>query len=195
MAGRGGKTNEPKPAPARVEDGELFAFKTDALSGPIPPLKITKPRTKADKPHYHDHRARLRERHLHHRGVSARLRRLQWIDRRWLRGRAARVSDALRPLQLAVWPATDVHLRAMLPAAAARPVPDDLRDVSGLQRRAPVHLQQRSDDAGAGEPAAAGVGPGCDCRTSQDEIRLTLSRGGAALWRRTAAPLPKHLLF
>src|SRR5262245_49162625 len=59
MAGRGGRTGEPKPTPARVEDGELFPFKTDAL-GAIPPLKITKPRAKADKPHYHDHRARLR---------------------------------------------------------------------------------------------------------------------------------------
>ncbi len=62
MAGRGGKASEPKPANARVEDGELFPFKTDALGGPIPPLKITKPRSKPEKPHYHDHRARLRER-------------------------------------------------------------------------------------------------------------------------------------
>lgn len=64
MAGRGDKTSEPKAANARVEDGELFAFKTDALSptGPIPPLKITKPRAKPEKPHYHDHRARLRQR-------------------------------------------------------------------------------------------------------------------------------------
>lgn len=61
MAGRGGKTSEPTPPTARVADGELFPFKTDALA-PIPPLKITKPRTKAEKPHYHDHRARLRVR-------------------------------------------------------------------------------------------------------------------------------------
>lgn len=60
MAGRGGKASEPKAANARVEDGELFAFKTDALTptGAVPPLKISKP----EKPHYHDHRARLRER-------------------------------------------------------------------------------------------------------------------------------------
>jgi DNA repair protein RadC len=62
MAGRAGKTGEPKPTPARVEDGELFAFKTDALGGPIPPLKITKARAKPERPHYHDHRARLRQR-------------------------------------------------------------------------------------------------------------------------------------
>ena len=49
MAGRGGKSSEPKPASARVEDGELFPFKTDALSGPIAPLKITKPRKKKKK--------------------------------------------------------------------------------------------------------------------------------------------------
>lgn len=62
MAGRAGKSGEPKPAAARVEDGELFPFNTDALgaAGTIPPLKITKKRAKADKPHYHDHRARLR---------------------------------------------------------------------------------------------------------------------------------------
>ena len=62
MAGRAGKSGEPKPAGARVEDGELFPFNTDALgaAGAIPPLKITKKRAKADKPHYHDHRARLR---------------------------------------------------------------------------------------------------------------------------------------
>ncbi len=65
MAGRGGKTGEPKAAHARVEDGELFAFKADALSptGAIPPLKITKPpRAKPEKPHYHDNRSRLRQR-------------------------------------------------------------------------------------------------------------------------------------
>jgi DNA repair protein RadC len=62
MAGRAGKTGEPKEAHARVEDGELFPFKADALAGAIPPLKVTKPRSKPEKPHYHDHRARLRQR-------------------------------------------------------------------------------------------------------------------------------------
>lgn len=63
MAGRGGKSGEPKAANARVEDGELFAFKTDALvpTGPIPTLNI-KARPKTEKPHYHDHRTRLRQR-------------------------------------------------------------------------------------------------------------------------------------
>lgn len=60
MAGRAGKTGEPKAAAPRVADGELFPFNTDALGGAIPPLKITTPRAKPDKPHYHDHRARLR---------------------------------------------------------------------------------------------------------------------------------------
>lgn len=64
MAGRGEKSSEPKAAKARVEDGELFAFQTDALAptGSIPPLKITRARAKTEKPHYHDHRTRLRER-------------------------------------------------------------------------------------------------------------------------------------
>ncbi len=64
MAGRGEKSGQPKAAKARVEDGELFAFSTDAFApaGPIPPLKITKARSKAEKPHYLDHRTRLRRR-------------------------------------------------------------------------------------------------------------------------------------
>lgn len=61
MAGRGGKASEPKTGHTRVEDSELFAFQTDAPPA-IPALKITKPRAKAEKPHYHDHRARLRQR-------------------------------------------------------------------------------------------------------------------------------------
>lgn len=64
MAGRGNKAGEPKQSSPRVEDGELFPFKTDALSpiAPVQPLKITKARTKAAKPHYHQHRSRLRDR-------------------------------------------------------------------------------------------------------------------------------------
>ena len=64
MAGRGNKAGEPEPAKARVEDGELFAFNIDSLSpaGAITPLKITKPRAKPEKPHYDDHRTRLRQR-------------------------------------------------------------------------------------------------------------------------------------
>ncbi|MGQ0533545.1 MAG: RadC family protein [Caulobacteraceae bacterium] len=66
MAGRSGKIGEPKAAAARVEDSELFPFNTDALGPPassrqIPPLQI-KPRRQPEKPHYHDHRARLRQR-------------------------------------------------------------------------------------------------------------------------------------
>jgi DNA repair protein RadC len=64
MAGRGNRAGEPKQSSPRVEDGELFPFKTDALSpiAAVPPLKITKPRAKAAKPHYHEHRSRLRDR-------------------------------------------------------------------------------------------------------------------------------------
>jgi DNA repair protein RadC len=65
VAGRSGKPREPAPAPARVEDGELFPFQTDALSGALPtqlpPLKL-KRTSKPEKPHYHDHRTRLRQR-------------------------------------------------------------------------------------------------------------------------------------
>ncbi|MFN9131547.1 MAG: hypothetical protein ACK5XO_02570, partial [Phycisphaerales bacterium] len=50
VAGRAGKSGEPRQTPARVEDGELFPFRTDALGPPgaIPPLKITKKRAKPD---------------------------------------------------------------------------------------------------------------------------------------------------
>lgn len=64
MAGASGKSREPNKAPARVEDSELFPFDTDALNaapgGRTPPLKLKTPNAK--KPHYADHRARLRER-------------------------------------------------------------------------------------------------------------------------------------
>jgi DNA repair protein RadC len=61
MAGGSRKTREPASAPRAVEDSELFPFQHDAT----PPIVIArgKPaRAKAEKPHYHDHRARLRTR-------------------------------------------------------------------------------------------------------------------------------------
>lgn len=66
MAGRAGKSSEPAPAAARVEDGELFPFTPDSLRAPasapkIGPLKIKAP-ARPEKPHYHEHRARLRQR-------------------------------------------------------------------------------------------------------------------------------------
>jgi DNA repair protein RadC len=67
MARRTGKPDETKSAAARVEDSELFPFKIEPLeqlprsTGHAPPLKI-KPSPKAGKPHYHEHRARLRGR-------------------------------------------------------------------------------------------------------------------------------------
>lgn len=64
MAGRAGKTGEPKQASARVEDSELFPFAADRLD--IEPLAPSRRAAKAPspkhKPHYHDHRARLRQR-------------------------------------------------------------------------------------------------------------------------------------
>lgn len=65
MAGRAGKSGDPKPAAARVQDGELFPFAADALN--LEPPAASRPAGKLPavqikKPHYHDHRARLRER-------------------------------------------------------------------------------------------------------------------------------------
>lgn len=65
MAGSAGRTGEPKPASARVEDGELFPYTADKLE--IAPPAAKRPAGKMapvqlKKPHYHDHRARLRER-------------------------------------------------------------------------------------------------------------------------------------
>lgn len=62
MAGRGGKTGEPKQSPARVEDGELFVFKTDALSpiASVAPLEITKPLAKALLAMTHEPREQFR---------------------------------------------------------------------------------------------------------------------------------------
>lgn len=62
MAGRSGKQNERQPP--RVEDSELFPFKLDGID--IPPAAAPKRRKAAsaakEKPHYHDHRQRLRQR-------------------------------------------------------------------------------------------------------------------------------------
>lgn len=58
MAGRSRKAGHP---PKAVEDSELFSFELDQT----PPLTIKRAKAKAhanDKPHYHDHRARLRKR-------------------------------------------------------------------------------------------------------------------------------------
>lgn len=63
MAGRTPKPRAAKPAPSGVEDSESFAFLTDApLSiAPAPRTRKSKPAA-AEKPHYHGHRERLRER-------------------------------------------------------------------------------------------------------------------------------------
>ncbi|MGH6952150.1 MAG: hypothetical protein ACREH4_14910, partial [Vitreimonas sp.] len=72
MAGRSGKTDKRSPAPARVEDSELFAFSFDADLPPpssrqvdaAPPSRRQAGKAPAaqPKPHYHEHRTRLRER-------------------------------------------------------------------------------------------------------------------------------------
>jgi DNA repair protein RadC len=62
MAGRS-KDRAASDAPRAVEDSERFAFEVDAdrLMAPIR-LKSSKPAAAGEKPHYHDHRARLRQR-------------------------------------------------------------------------------------------------------------------------------------
>lgn len=66
MAGRSGKPSE-RPTPHHVEDSELFPFKLDGIeiAPQLAPPKRRRakpePASKA-KPHYHDHRQRLRER-------------------------------------------------------------------------------------------------------------------------------------
>lgn len=63
MAGRVGKSGEPKSKSSRVEDGELFPFAADSLnSGSVPSLNIARTKTKTEKSHYHEHRARPRQR-------------------------------------------------------------------------------------------------------------------------------------
>lgn len=61
MAGRSGKPAT--PTPARVEDSEQFPFKLDEIALTPPPKRRAKAPAQPDaKPHYHDHRARLRAR-------------------------------------------------------------------------------------------------------------------------------------
>lgn len=62
MAGRPGKPVDKKPTGARVEDSELFAFSFDAAAPPPFSPKAGKTPTVQSKAHYHDHRARLRQR-------------------------------------------------------------------------------------------------------------------------------------
>jgi DNA repair protein RadC len=65
MAGRSAKPGPAKPARSRVEDNELFPFQLDAVAPTAPSRPASKTpafRIKAEKPHYHQHRARLRER-------------------------------------------------------------------------------------------------------------------------------------
>jgi len=60
MAGRSRKSPAKAPTPAGVQDSETFAFLTDAPLDIAPPARA--PRGKTEKPHYHGHRERLRER-------------------------------------------------------------------------------------------------------------------------------------
>lgn len=60
MAGRSGKSREPK-TPARVEDSELFPFKLDGAPE-IVMARSDQPTIHKDRPHYHEHRTRLRNR-------------------------------------------------------------------------------------------------------------------------------------
>lgn len=64
MAGRGRKGGSDKRKPARaVEDSETFPFMVEGAPPVIAPLRPASPAgADADKPHYHDHRARLRKR-------------------------------------------------------------------------------------------------------------------------------------
>lgn len=63
MAGRSGKTRDAKPAPTRaVEDSELFAFQLDAAKPEIVVARPDPPTIHKDRPHYHQHRERLRKR-------------------------------------------------------------------------------------------------------------------------------------
>ena len=69
MAGRSGKSRTASTPSARVEDSETFPFQVDGLDI-VPPASSRQRRTAAgkmsaaqkEKPHYHDHRARLRQR-------------------------------------------------------------------------------------------------------------------------------------
>jgi len=64
MAGRSSKSGEVRPEGSRVEDSELFPFTADALNPAaraVAPVKLSA-QAKREKPHYHEHRGRLRER-------------------------------------------------------------------------------------------------------------------------------------
>jgi DNA repair protein RadC len=62
MAGRSKKSVTQAP-PRAVEDCELFPFHLDAQPQGLPPIEgRAKPKAKPEKPHYHDHRSRLRAR-------------------------------------------------------------------------------------------------------------------------------------
>lgn len=65
MAGGSGKSGRPPPSRSRVEDSELFPFKLDEFNLGPPAPRQEKPKIRRtapkEKPHYHDHRARLRE--------------------------------------------------------------------------------------------------------------------------------------
>ncbi len=60
MAGTGKPTRDGSTKPG-VEDSEVFEFRLDVAPVAIPRRATPKP-SAADKPHYHDHRARLRQR-------------------------------------------------------------------------------------------------------------------------------------
>ncbi len=65
MAGRSGKSRTAPAPAARVEDSETFPFQIDGLDlGPPASNRnpAKRPAAAKEKPHYHDHRARLRER-------------------------------------------------------------------------------------------------------------------------------------
>lgn len=65
MAGRSGKSRAASATPARVEDSETFPFEIDGLDlGPPASSRHAgkMPAVPKEKPHYHDHRARLRQR-------------------------------------------------------------------------------------------------------------------------------------
>lgn len=63
MARRGDRSKSGGADPPRaVEDSELFPFKLDAV-GPVVVTRVSKKKSKPEeKPHYHDHRSRLRKR-------------------------------------------------------------------------------------------------------------------------------------
>ena len=64
MAGRSRKSRGPEAAPPQVEDSESFSFALDSALPLViaPQAKAASVKNKAEKPHYHDHRARLRAR-------------------------------------------------------------------------------------------------------------------------------------